>query len=73
MFDTTVVLLVEVDRLVSMLLGKSDFVPEPFFLEMDFLNQAKPIQIKWMKGTIKEPPKITPTAIKALFCQSKIG
>ena len=42
--DTTVVLLV--DRLVSMLLGKSDFVPEPFFLEMDFLNKAKPIQIK---------------------------
>ena len=46
MLDTTVVLLVEVERLVSMLLVKSDFVPEPSFLEMDFLNKAKPIQIK---------------------------
>ena len=71
MLDTTVVLLLE--RLASMLLGKSDFVPEPFFLEMDFLNQAKPIQKKWMIGTTKQPPRITPMAIKALFCQSKIG
>ena len=58
----------------SMLVGKSDCVfSEMIFEEIYSLIQINPIQKKWIRGMTRQPPKITPIAIKGLFCQSKIG